>query len=225
MGYTLIYSQVTEYIPYLLEGAWISLQIVIIAFSGGMFFGLILASIKTFGNLTLRRIVIFYVTFFTNTPQLVQIYFLFFALPEIGILLSPFVAVLIGMTLNAAAYMCEIQRAGFLSIRQNELDAAKTMSFSIVQQVRFVILPHIMKVLFPPLSNHYILMTLGTSMAAIFGVEELTGRAFNINSETFRSVEIFSITALVYIIITFIATLLLAIIGKYFFKAKIRIIQ
>ena len=225
MGYTLIYSQVTEYIPYLLEGAWISLQIVILAFSGGMFFGLILASIRTFGNLTLRRIVIFYVTFFTNTPQLVQIYFLFFALPEIGILLSPFVAVLIGMTLNAAAYMCEIQRAGFLSIRQNELDAARTMSFSIVQQVRFVILPHIMKVLFPPLSNHYILMTLGTSMAAIFGVEELTGRAFNINSETFRSVEIFSITALVYIIITFVATLLLAIIGKYFFKAKIRIIQ
>jgi polar amino acid transport system permease protein len=225
MGYTLIYSQVTEYIPYLLAGAWISLQIVILAFSGGMFFGLILASIKTFGNVTLRRIVIFYVTFFTNTPQLVQIYFLFFALPEIGILLSPFVAVLIGMTLNAAAYMCEIQRAGFLSVRQNELDAARTMSFSIVQQVRFVILPHIMKVLFPPLSNHYILMTLGTSMAAIFGVEELTGRAFNINSETFRSVEIFSITALIYIIITFFATLLLAIIGKYFFKAKIRIIQ
>jgi len=225
MGYTLIYSQVTEYISYLLAGAWISLQIVILAFSGGMFFGLILASIKTFGNVTLRRIVIFYVTFFTNTPQLVQIYFLFFALPEIGILLSPFVAVLIGMTLNAAAYMCEIQRAGFLSVRQNELDAARTMSFSIVQQVRFVILPHIMKVLFPPLSNHYILMTLGTSMAAIFGVEELTGRAFNINSETFRSVEIFSITALIYIIITFIATLLLAIIGKYLFKAKIRIIQ
>lgn len=225
MGYTLIYSQVTEYIPYLLAGAWISLQIVILAFSGGMFFGLILASIKTFGNVTLRRIVIIYVTFFTNTPQLVQIYFLFFALPEIGILLSPFVAVLIGMTLNAAAYMCEIQRAGFLSVRQNELDAARTMSFSIVQQVRFVILPHIMKVLFPPLSNHYILMTLGTSMAAIFGVEELTGRAFNINSETFRSVEIFSITALIYIIITFFATLLLAIIGKYFFKAKIRIIQ
>ena len=225
MGYTLIYSQVTEYIPYLLAGAWISLQIVILAFSGGMFFGLIFASIKTFGNVTLRRIVIFYVTFFTNTPQLVQIYFLFFALPEIGILLSPFVAVLIGMTLNAAAYMCEIQRAGFLSVRQNELDAARTMSFSIVQQVRFVILPHIMKVLFPPLSNHYILMTLGTSMAAIFGVEELTGRAFNINSETFRSVEIFSITALIYIIITFFATLLLAIIGKYFFKAKIRIIQ
>ena len=172
-----------------------------------------------------NRFVICYVTFFTNTPQLVQIYFLFFALPEFGILLSPYIAVLLGMTLNAAAYLCEIQRAGFLSIRQNELDAAKTLNFSLLQQVKYVILPHIMRVLFPPLSNHYIIMTLGTSMAAIFGVEELTGRAFNINSETFRSVEIFSITALIYIVITFIATFLLAIIGRYFFKAKIRIIQ
>ena len=225
MGYTLIYSQVTEYIPYLIEGAWISLQIAVLAFSGGMFLGLILASIITFGNYYLKKLIVIYVTFFTNTPQLVQIYFLFFALPEVGILLSPFIAVLIGMTLNASAYMCEIQRAGFLSIRQNELDAAKTLNFTLTQQVKYVILPHIMRVLFPPLSNHYIIMTLGTSMAAIFGVEELTGRAFNINSETFRSVEIFSLTALVYIVITFIATFLLAVIGRYFFKAKMRIIQ
>ena len=225
MGYTLVYTQVLEFLPYLIKGAWISLQIAILAFFGGMFFGLILATIRTFGNKISNKIVICYVTFFTNTPQLVQIYFLFFALPEFGILLSPYIAVLLGMTLNAAAYLCEIQRAGFLSIRQSELDAAKTLNFSLVQQVKYVILPHIMRVLFPPLSNHYIIMTLGTSMAAIFGVEELTGRAFNINSETFRSVEIFSITALIYIVITFIATFLLAIIGRYFFKAKIRIIQ
>ena len=66
MGYTLIYSQVTEYIPYLLKGALISLEIVILAFSGGMFLGLILASIRTFGNFILRKTVIFYVTFFIS---------------------------------------------------------------------------------------------------------------------------------------------------------------
>ena len=144
MGYTLVYTQVLEFLPYLIKGAWISLQIAILAFFGGMFFGLILATIRTFGNKILNKIVICYVTFFTNTPQLVQIYFLFFALPEFGILLSPYIAVLLGMTLNAAAYLCEIQRAGFLSIRQNELDAAKTLNFSLVQQVKYVILPHIM---------------------------------------------------------------------------------
>ena len=206
MGYTLIYSQIYKFIPYLINGAIISLQIAVLAFFWGLFFGLILATIRTFSTGILNKITIVYVTFFTNTPQLVQIYFLFFALPEFGIMLSPFTAVLIGMTLNAAAYLCEIQRAGFLSIRQEELDASRTLNFNIIQQVRYVIFPHIMKVLFPPLSNHYILMTLGTSMAAIFGVEELTGRAFNINSETFRSVEIFSVTALIYIVITFVAT-------------------
>jgi len=225
MGYTLIYSQIYKFIPYLIKGAIISLQIAVLSFFIGMFLGLIFATIRTFGPKILDRLVVIYVTFFTNTPQLVQIYFLFFALPEVGIMLSPFYAVLIGMTLNAAAYLSEIQRAGFISVKQEELDAAKTLNFSIFQQVKYVILPNIMQVLFPPLSNHYILMTLGTSMAAIFGVEELTGRALNINSDTFRSVEIFSITALIYICITFLATFLLAIIGRYFFKAKIRIIQ
>ena len=203
----------------------ISLQLAVLAFFGGLFFGLVLATIRTFGSSFFDKIVICYVTFFTNTPQLVQIYFLFFALPEFGIFLSPFNAVLVGMTLNASAYLCEIQRADFISIKEEELDASKTLNFNVIQQVRYVIFPHIMRVLFPPLSNLYILMTLGTSMAAIFGVEELTGRAFNINSETFRSVEIFSITALIYIVITFIATFLLAVMGRYFFKAKMRIIQ
>ena len=224
MGYTLVYTQVLEFLPYLIKGAWISLQIAILAFFGGMFFGLILATIRTFGNKFQQNCNLLCYILYKYTTTRSNI-FLFFALPEFGILLSPYIAVLLGMTLNAAAYLCEIQRAGFLSIRQNELDAAKTLNFSLIQQVKYVILPHIMKVLFPPLSNHYIIMTLGTSMAAIFGVEELTGRAFNINSETFRSVEIFSITALIYIVITFIATFLLAVIGRYFFKAKIRIIQ
>jgi polar amino acid transport system permease protein len=92
------------------------------------------------------------------------------------------------------------------------------------QSVRYVILPHIMRVLFPPLSNHYILMTLGTSMAAIFGVEELTGRAFNVNSETFRSIEVFTITAGLYIIVTFIASTILALIGRHMFRARMRIV-
>ena len=60
-------------------------------------------------------------------------------------------------------------------MHQAEIEAAETLGFSRMQQVRYVILPHVVRVLFPPLSNHYILMTLGTSMAAIFGVEELTG--------------------------------------------------
>ena len=172
----------------------------------------------------IKKLIQGYVVFFMNTPQLVQIYFLYFALPDAGILLSSYEAVLIGMTLNAGAYLTEIQRAGFESVHQNELDAAETLGMSRWQSVRYVILPHIMRVLFPPLSNHYILMTLGTSMAAIFGVEELTGRAFNVNAETFRSIEVFSLTAGLYVIITLIASTLLALLGRHLFRARMRII-
>jgi len=224
VGYTLNYHQVLPYLPDLLVGAWFSLQIAFLSFCGGMVIGLFGAMAKTSGGRIIKKLVNLYVGFFTNTPQLVQIYFIFFALPEVGILMTSYQAVLLGMTLNAGAYLTEIQRAGFISVHRNEIEAAETMGMSLMQTVWYVIVPHIMKVLFPPLSNHYILMVLGTSMAAIFGVEELTGRAFNANAVTFRSIEIFSMTAGIYVLVTITASILLALIGRYMFRVKMRVI-
>jgi polar amino acid transport system permease protein len=224
MSYTLQFGQVWPHLPRLAGGALLSLQIAFLAFCGGLLIGTAGAAALSFGGTLIRRLVRAYVTFFTNTPQLVQIYFLYFALPDAGILLSSYAAVLIGMTLNAGAYLTDIQRAGFDSVRTNEMEAAEVLGFSRLQQVRYVILPHVARVLFPPLSNQYILMTLGTSMAAIFGVEELTGRAFNLNSETFRSIEVFSITAGLYIVITIVATAVLGLIGRTLFRAPMRMI-
>ena len=224
MDYTLQFGEVTGHLPYLVGGAWISLQIAFLAFCGGMVIGLLGAMAKSFGGPFLRGVTHAYVTFFMNTPQLVQIFFIYFALPDAGILLSSYEAVLIGMTLNAGAYLTEIQRAGFMSVHRNEIEAAETLGMTLVQRVRYVIVPHIARVLFPPLSNQYILMTLGTSMAAIFGVEELTGRALNINAETFRSIEVFSITAGLYIVVTLIATAALGLFGRLAFRAKTRLL-
>jgi len=218
--YTIQFGQVIGYVPYLIAGAWISFQVAFLAFLGGMVIGLFGAAGKTFGGRIVRGLVNVYVTFTTNTPQLVQIYFIFFALPEVGILLSPYQAVLLGMTLNAGAYLTEIQRAGFLSVHKSELEAAETLGMSLSQSVWYVILPHIIKVLFPPLSNLYIMMTLGTSMAAIFGLEELTGRAFNVNAITFRSIEIFIITAILYFIIPVVASAILVLLGRWLFRVK-----
>jgi len=220
MQYTVHFGQVVKYIPYLLGGAWLSLQIAFLAFCGGMVIGLAGAMAKTYGNRLLRGIVNAYVTFFTNTPQLVQIYFIFFGLPQFGLVLSPYEAVLVGMTINAGAYATEIQRAGFLSVHRSELEAAETVGMSLLQAVRYVILPHLAKVLYPPFSNLYIIMTLGTSMAAIFGVEELTGRSFNVNATTFRSIEVFSITAGLYILVTIVASFILLCLGRWLFRVK-----
>ena len=223
MDYTLQFGQVWPYLPRLISGAILSLQIAILAFCGGLLIGTAGATVKTFGPKWARRAIGGYVVFFTNTPQLVQIYFLYFALPDAGILLSSYAAVLTGMTLNAGAYLTEIQRAGFRSIRKAEVEAAETLGFSRVQIICYVVLPHIGKVLFPPLSNQYIILTMTTSIAAIFGVEELTGRTYNINAQTFRSFEIFSIAALYYIALTLVASVALYAVGRYFFRIKGRV--
>lgn len=220
---TLQYGQVLHYLPDFLLGAGMALWIAFVAFCGGLLIGLFGAAMISYAPRPFRWPVIAYVRFFTYTPQLVQIFFLFFALPEFGVTLSPVVAVLIGMTLNAGAYLTEIERAGFASVPQAELDAAETLGFSRAQTVWYVIAPHVIRALYPALSNHYIIMTLGTSMAAIFGVEELTGRALNANAISFRSVEIFSITAGIYVVLTIIASLILWTLGRVLFRVKAKV--
>ena len=224
MHYELHYGQVTQYLPYLIGGALLSLELSVLAFAGGMIIGMAGAVARVEGGPILSRLVRAYVVFFTNTPQLVQIYVIFFGLPDFGVLFSPIAAVLIGMTLNAGAYLTEILRAGLASVHQQELDAAETLGMNRLQTLRHVVLPHIFRVVMPALSNQYILMTLGTSMAAIFGVEELTGRAFNINATTFRSIEIFTLVAGLYVVVTFAATILLALVGRLAFRARVGVL-
>jgi polar amino acid transport system permease protein len=220
---TLQYGQILHYLPDFLVGAGVALWIAAVAFAGGLLIGLFGAAVLTFGPWPARALVGAYVRFFTWTPQLVQIFFLFFALPEFGITLSPVTAVLIGMTLNAGAYLTEIERGGFASVPRAELDAAETLGFSRLQIVWYVIAPHVARALYPALSNHYIIMTLGTSMAAIFGVEELTGRALNANAISFRSVEIFSTVALIYIALTIVASMLLWLVGRWLFRIRAKV--
>ena len=223
MSYTLQYGQVWGYVPYLLAGAVLTLQLAAIAFLVGALIGLVCASIISFGPRAARLAVRVYVTFFLNTPLLVQVFFIFFVLPEAGILLSPFAACAIGMSLNAGAYMTEIERAGFASLRRAELDAAETLGFTLVQTIWFVIVPHIVRALFPPLSNQFIIQIMTTSLAAIFAVEELTGRAYNINAQTFRTLEIFSILAVIYVVLTILASGVLVFAGRRLFRVRAQV--
>ncbi|WP_439579854.1 amino acid ABC transporter permease [Elioraea sp.] len=224
MFYTLQYGQVIGYVPYLLGGAILTLQLAAISFVAGAAIGLVNAAVLSFGPRPARILVRIYVTFFLNTPLLVQVFFLFFVLPEVGILLSPFTAVALGMSLNAGAYLTEIERAGFQSIRRTEFDAAETLGFTLVQTIWYVIVPHVVKALFPPLSNQFIIQVMTTSLAAIFAVEELTGRAYNINAETFRTLEIFSILAVVYIALTLVVSAALALAGRHLFRVKAKVL-
>jgi polar amino acid transport system permease protein len=223
LNYALHYGQVTPYLPYLLGGALVSLWISALAFAGGLVIGLLGAFGRIYGGPILSRLIYAYYIFFTNTPQLVQIFFLFYGLADFGLLMTPFEAVWLGLTLNAGAYLIEIQKAGFLSTRASELEAAETLGMSRSQQLCFVIIPHIARVLFPPLSNQFIIVIMGSSMGAIFGLEELTGRAVNINGQTFRALEVFSLAGVIYLGVTLLATVGLALVGRLLLRVPMRI--
>ena len=223
MNYTFQFGVALESLPFLLKGAVLTVELSFLAFWGGALIGLAGAAAKTFGGPIVSRIAQAYVVFFTNTPALLQIYVFYYGLPEVGILLPSFTCVLLGLTLNAGAYLTEVQRAGFLSVRRTEIEAAETLGMTRFQQIHYVIIPHIAKTIYPPLSNMFLILILGSSMAAVFSVDELTGTAINISTETYRWLEMFTLVAGVYIVLTFIASIMLAFIGWRVFRVKAKV--
>lgn len=208
----------------LLDGALLTFQIGLLAFWGGALIGLTLAALKTFGGRLATILVDTYVVFITNTPALIQIYFLYFGLAELGILWSNEFCVLFGLTLNAGAYLTMIMRAGFISVRQTEMEAGEVLGMSRLQQIRYIVAPHIAKTIYPALANFFIvILVMGTSIGAIIGVDELTGQAINLSSVNYRWLEYFSVAAGIYIVLTFIASFGLALMGRWAFRVKAKI--
>jgi polar amino acid transport system permease protein len=223
MHYTFQFGVAFATLPNLLGGALVTLEIALLSFWGGALIGLAGATAKAAGGSVLRRLAGVYVVFFTNTPALLQIYFLYYGLPELGVRLSAFFCVVLGMTLNAGAYLTEIMRAGFVSVRRTELEAAEVLGMSLLQQVRYVIVPHIAKTIYPTLANFFILLVLGSSMGAVFSVDELTGTAIDISTESYRWIEMFVLVGGIYIVLTFIASLSLALLGRALFRVRARV--
>ena len=224
MDYTFQFGLVWDGIPELLQGALLTFELGVLAFWGGALIGLTCAAVKTFGNRLTRKLVDGYVVFITNTPALIQIYFLYFGLPEIGILWSNYTCVLIGLTLNAGAYLTIIMRAGFISIRRTELEAGQVLGMSVLQSIRYVIVPHIAKTIYPALANFFIvILVMGTSIGAVIGVDELTGQAINLSTVNYRFLEFFSVAAGIYVVLTFIASLGLALLGRWAFRVKAKV--
>jgi polar amino acid transport system permease protein len=224
MNYTFQFGVAFAQLPGLLQGAVVTFELGLLTFWGGALIGLLFAALKTFGGPVLRRLAGAYVIFFTNTPALIQIYFLYFGLPDFGIRWDPFTCTLIGLTLNAGAYLTEIMRAGFISVHRNEMEAAETLGMSLWQQIRFVIVPHIAKTIYPALANFFVvILVMGTSVGAVIGVNELTGQAINISTENYRWIEMFIVVAGIYVVLTFIASLSLALVGRWAFRVKVKI--
>ncbi len=224
MHYSLQFGEILRHWPDLLAGALTTLLVAFVAFWTGVSIGLGGALAQRHGRPWLRRTVRAYVVFFTNTPSLIQLFVLFYGLPDVGIVLSPMQAVLIGLSLNAGAYLTDIFRGGLASVRQAELEAAATLNMNAWQRFRYVTLPHLAQTLYPMLSNFFIWIVLGSSIGGLFGVDELAGKAIEISATTLRSIEAFSVAAALYVVLTFIASLFLYAVGYCCLRVRARFI-
>lgn len=224
MNYTFQYGVVWKNFGELLDGAILTFQLGAISFAGGALIGLLCAALIAYGPFIFRLPVHIYVVAVTNTPALIQIYFLYYGLPEFGIRWSSEACLLIGLILNAGAYLTLIMRAGFLSVRRTELEAGQVLGLSVVQQVWYIVVPHIAKSIYPAMANFFIvILVMGTSVGSLIGVDELTGQAINLSSVNYRWLEYFTVVAVMYVVLTFFASIGLALFGRWAFRVRAKI--
>jgi His/Glu/Gln/Arg/opine family amino acid ABC transporter permease subunit len=188
--------------PFLLEGALLAVQISALAMIGGITLGLGLALMRLSRHAAIRGTAWFYIWFVRGTPQLLQLVFLYDALPPLGIKLDTFATAVIGFALNEAAFSAEIIRGGIMSVNRNQSIAATSLGMGPFLTLRRIILPQAMRAILPGMSNDVIGMIKGTSIASVIFVNELTFRSQQIVGQNFKFFTVFAAAGVIYLIMT-----------------------
>lgn len=187
-----------EFLPLLLKGTLITIEITVLSLIFALFIGLFTAFARISNNILLRKIAGFYISIIRGTPLLVQLMYVYFVLPELGIYLSPFMAGLIGLSLYEGAYLAEIFRAGIKSIGKGQLEAAYSIGMSYPTAMKRIILPQAIRNVLPPIGNSAILLLKNSSLCAAIAVNELMHTGEVLATSTFRNLEIFTMVAVMY---------------------------
>ena len=170
-------NKIITWMPQLLNGAKMTIIITILSVAIGLVLSLFLALGKMSKNPIINKPCSAYIFFFRGTPLLMQIYFIYFGLPQFNPALtikSAFVAAMIAYTLNSAAYLAENIRAGIQSIDKGQNEAAKALGMTYGQTMRYIIIPQTVRRLIPPVGNEFIMVLKDVSLVAIIGLSDLT---------------------------------------------------
>lgn len=216
MNYTFQFDQVLAAWPQLLQGTWVTIQLSFLAMAIGLVVAIICAWGKTSGPSWLRFVINAYIELIRNTPFLVQLFFFFFALPAIGLRWSPQTAALVAMVVNLGAYATEIIRAGIESIPKGQIEAGLALDLKRWEIFRFVILKPALKTIYPALTSQFILLMLSSAVVSVISADDLTSVAANIQSETFRSFEVYIVVAIIYLALSLAFNLLFKLIYQMF---------
>jgi His/Glu/Gln/Arg/opine family amino acid ABC transporter permease subunit len=203
--------EVLKALPYLTEGALLTVGVSLLAMILGLALGLALALLSQ-GSFAARRwVVTGYVELFRNTPLLIQIFFIYFALPNLaGLRLPAFVCGLLALALYSAAYNCEVFRAGLEAVPVGQHEAARATGLTTWQERRLVIGPQALRIAFPALGNNLVSLVKNSSLVSVIGMTELMFVANDISFNNFRSFEVYGAAALYYVVLVLLLSRVLA---------------
>lgn len=208
-------SIIIDFIPQLIAGARVTIYITILGLLGGMAIGFIAGLMRAYGNRTVNAVAFIYIELIRGTPIVVQVMFLYFALPVLAsIRIDPMTAAVLAIIVNAGAYIAEIVRGAFLSISKGLTEAGLAIGLPHWKVLLYIIGPLAFRRMIPPLGNQFIVSLKDTSLFIVIGVGELTRVGQEIMAANFRAVEIWTAVAICYLIMTGTMTVILRFIEK-----------
>jgi len=190
-----------KFMPVFFEAALITLGLSFVAMLLAIFAGLIIALLRIYGGKILSWFAVAYIEIIRGTPLLIQLYLIFYAIPSIGIKLSPFLAAVLGLGLNYAAYEAEVYRSGFFAIPKGQMEAAISLGMSKFQAIRYVIFPQTIRIVIPPVTNDFISLLKDSSLVSVITMVELTKVYNQIASTYYDYLGTGIITAVLYLLL------------------------
>lgn len=222
LNYTLDFGPVIEGLPDLLRGCLGTLFLAVSGMAIALMIGIggVVARGSRFR--AARWPVIAFVELIRNTPFLVQIYFVFFALPLIGLRLSPTPTAIVALGLNGGAYAIEIIRGGVQSIDKGQIEAGRALGLHGGDVFRYIVLRPALRAIYPSLTGQFVMLTLTTSIASAISAYELTSIAKLIENSSFRSFEVYGTITLLYLVISWVMMRLFGLIARRYFSYPVK---
>ncbi|TWG60663.1 amino acid ABC transporter permease [Aminobacter sp. J44] len=218
MGYQFKFAPVFANFDQLLAGALVTVELSFGAMILGTIVAIACAIGKTAGPKPLRFIIDCYIELIRNTPFLVQIFFIFFALPTLGIRLSPNVAALTALTVNVGAYATEIVRAGIESINRGQVEAGTALGLGRAQIFRYIIMKPALRTIYPALTSQFIYLMLSSSVVSVISATDLAAAGNNIQSQTFAAFEVYLVITAMYLVLALAFSGLFSMIQRWAFN-------
>jgi ectoine/hydroxyectoine ABC transporter permease protein EhuD len=192
-----------ESLPALLEGLKITVELTFIVLAISLVLGIFVALCRLSKNRVLSAVTGFYVDFMRATPLLVQLIYIYFVLPTIGIRLDPFVAGVVGLSLNYTAYLSEVYRSGIQAIPRGQLDAAAALGMRPSLITRRIVLPQAIRIVIPPLGNYFVSLFKDTSLVSLLTLQELLFSGQIIISRTYDYFTIYTMVLFFYFLVSY----------------------